>query len=46
MVCSVLISEYSGINYTGCPVSGNRYSVHSETAIPVTETRWIFRLAE
>jgi len=30
--------EYSGANYTACPVVGNRYSVLEETAVPEAET--------
>ncbi len=39
------IFEYSGMNYTGCPVPGNRNSVQPETAVPVMGTRWISCLA-
>lgn len=33
-----LFDEYSGENYTACPVNGNRHSVLVETTVPEAET--------
>jgi hypothetical protein len=35
---SLGIVEYSGADYTTCPVTGNHYSVLKGTDIPVSET--------
>jgi hypothetical protein len=40
-LCGNQKCEYSGSNYTDCPVFGNRCSVHVETAVPATKTRGI-----